>query len=106
MLNGNPVVKRLVAKGEERLSKLATQLLASERFVATLQAVVQRTLGAKGFMDRNLRLVLSAANLPSTADVRNLHERLDDLERLLAELDEKLTGVAEAQKSPAPQARA
>lgn len=106
MLKGNPVMKRLVEQGEERISKLATQLLASERFVSVLQAVVQRTLTAKGFMDRNLRLVLSAANLPSTADVRQLHDRLDDLERLLAELEEKLGTVAEGQKAPPPQARA
>ncbi|MHB1844571.1 MAG: hypothetical protein ACYCWW_07020 [Deltaproteobacteria bacterium] len=103
MLKENPVMKRLVSQGEERLSKLATQLLSSERFVTALQTVVQRTLGAKGFMDKNLRLVLSAMNLPSTGDVRQLHERLDDLERLLAELDQKLAALAPGQK---PQARA
>jgi hypothetical protein len=106
MLKDNPMVKRLVEQGEERVSKLATQLLSSERFASTLQAVVQRTLNAKGFMDKNLRLVLSAMNLPSTGDVRALHDRLDDLERLIGELDGKVAGLAEAHQAPAPQARA
>ena len=105
MLKGNPVVKKLVQQGEERVGKLATQLLASERFASTLQAVVQRTLGAKGFMDRNLRLALSAMNLPSTADVRSLQERLDELERLIVELDQKIDGLPRGSQ-PAPQARA
>lgn len=106
MLKDNPMMKRLVERGEERVSKLATQLLSSERFASTLQTVVQRTLNAKGFMDKNLRLVLSAMNLPSTGDVRGLHERLDDLERLLAELDEKVNSLAEAHQAAVPRARA
>jgi polyhydroxyalkanoate synthesis regulator phasin len=105
-LKDNPMVKRLVERGEERVSKLATQLLSSERFSSTLQTVVQRTLGAKGFMDKNLRLVLSAMNLPSTGDVRALHERLDDLERFIGELDEKVNGLAESRQGPVPRARA
>ncbi len=100
MLKGNPVVKKLVAQGEERLSKAATQLLSNERFVTALQTVVQRTLTAKGFMDKNLRLVLSAMNLPSTGDVRALHERLDDLERLIADLDRKIATAGEPGDGP------
>jgi hypothetical protein len=106
MFKGNPMVKQLVAQGEERVSKLATQLLSSERFASALQTVVQRTLGAKGFMDKNLRRVLSAMNLPSTGDVRALHDRLDDLDRLLGELDQKVDGLADARQGPVPRARA
>ncbi len=106
MVKANPRVKRWVEQGEARVSKLATQLLSSDRFASTLQTVVQRTLGAKGFMDRNLRLVLSAMNLPSTGDVRGLHDRLDDLERLIGELDEKVRALADAQPGQPPRARA
>lgn len=105
-LKDNPVMKRLVERGEERVSKLATQLLASERFAATLQTVVQRTLGAKGFMDKNLRLALSAMNLPSSGDIRALHDRLDDLERVVGELDGKIDGLLESRAERAPQAQA
>jgi polyhydroxyalkanoate synthesis regulator phasin len=105
-LKDNPMMKRLVERGEERVSKLATQLLSSDRFASSLQAMVQRTLNAKGFMDKNLRLVLSAMNLPSTGDVRGLHDRLDDLDRLVSELDEKVQGLVEARQASVPQARA
>ena len=105
-LKDNPMMKRLVERGEERVSKLATQLLSSDWFASSLQTMVQRTLNAKGFMDKNLRLVLSAMNLPSTGDVRGLHDWLDDLERLVSELDEKVQALAEARQGSVPQARA
>ncbi|MHB8417471.1 MAG: hypothetical protein ACYDCL_05315 [Myxococcales bacterium] len=106
ILEGNPVVKRLLNQGEQRIGKLASQLMANPRFVSGLQTVIQRTLSAKGFMDKNLHRVLSAVNLPSTADVRALHDRLDDLERLVGELDDKITGLAGAKPPVPPQARA
>ncbi len=106
ILEGNPVVKRILSQGEQQVGKLASQLMANPRFVTSLQTIIQRTLSAKGFMDKSLRRGLSAFNLPSTADVRALHDRLDDLERLVAELDEKVTGLAGTKLASAPQARA
>ena len=42
MLKNNPMVKRIVETGEERVSKLTQQLLANEKFVATVQALADR----------------------------------------------------------------
>jgi hypothetical protein len=95
VLQGNPVVRDVMKRGEERFSRLATQLLASERFVGLLQTTVRATLGARRVLDRNLRLTLSALNLPSTADVRAINDRLDDLERLLNDVDERLQQLAD-----------
>ena len=44
MLKDNPVMKKLVATGEERIGQIAQQLLANEKFVGTIQSVVTRTL--------------------------------------------------------------
>jgi hypothetical protein len=90
VLKDNVMVSQLVKQGEERLSKLASQLLSNEKFVQVIQVSVQRALSAKGLLDKNLKLVLAAMNLPSTADIRSLNERLDDLERLLSELEERI----------------
>ena len=94
-LQANPIVREVMKHGEERLSKLATQVLASERFVGALQATVRATLGARRVVDRNLRVALSMLNLPSTADMRAINNRLDDLERLLNDVDERLQRIAD-----------
>ena len=106
-LKDNPMVGQLMKQGEERVAKLATQLLASEKFVQVVQIAVQRALTAKGFLDKNLKLMLAAMNLPSTADIRALNERLDDLERLLGELEDRIDSVLDKNVDAAdPEARA
>jgi polyhydroxyalkanoate synthesis regulator phasin len=90
MLKNNPVVKKLVETGEERVGKLAQQLLSNEKFVQTVQTLVSRSLAAKGTLDGALRSALSAMNLPSTADVESLRSKVDDLERLLASVESKV----------------
>ena len=105
MLKDNPVVGQLMKQGEERLAKIATQLLSNEKFVQVVQTSVQRALSAKGFLDKNLKMVLAAANLPSTADIRGLNERLDDLERLLGELESRIDAALDSEDDDAHAAR-
>ncbi len=105
MIKTYPLVGKLVAKGEAQVGKAVTRLLSSDRFASMLQGAVQRALTAKGFMDKNLRIALSAMNLPSTRDVRALQNRLDDLERILTSVDQKVDELVEARPS-VPQAQA
>jgi polyhydroxyalkanoate synthesis regulator phasin len=98
MLKDNPVVKRLVETGEERLGKIAQQLLSNEKFVAMVQGLVSRSLAAKGTLDATLRTALSAMNLPSTADVELLRAKVDDLEKLLASVESKVDTLVSAKK--------
>jgi polyhydroxyalkanoate synthesis regulator phasin len=94
MLKNNPVMKKLVETGEERIGKLAQQLLSNEKFVTAIQTAVSRTLAAKGTLDKSLRSALSAMNLPSTADMEILRNKVDDLERLLAGIETKVDQLA------------
>ncbi|SET32316.1 hypothetical protein [Stigmatella erecta] len=99
MLKNNPVMKKLVETGEERIGKIAQQLLSNEKFVATVQTLVSRSLAAKGTLDTALRTALSAMNLPSTEDLEQLRTRVDDLEKLLTSVESKLdTLVSERKK--------
>ncbi|HVG58036.1 MAG TPA: hypothetical protein VNA24_05735 [Hyalangium sp.] len=98
MLKDNPVMKKLVETGEERLGKLAQQLLSNEKFVAMVQGLVSRSLAAKGTLDAALRTALSAMNLPSTADVELLRAKVDDLEKLLASVESKVDTLVSAKK--------
>ncbi|MCY1020660.1 MULTISPECIES: hypothetical protein [Pyxidicoccus] len=99
MLKNNPVMKKLVETGEERIGKLAQQLLSNEKFVATVQTLVARSLAAKGTLDSTLRTALSAMNLPSTADLEQLRSKVDDLERMLASVEGKVDTLVAAKSS-------
>jgi Mlc titration factor MtfA (ptsG expression regulator) len=98
MLKDNPVMKKLVETGEERLGKLAQQLLSNEKFVAMVQGLVSRSLAAKGTLDTALRTALSAMNLPSTADLELLRAKVDDLEKLLASVESKVDTLVNSKK--------
>jgi polyhydroxyalkanoate synthesis regulator phasin len=98
MLKNNPVMKKLVATGEERVGKIAQQLLSNEKFVGAVQSIVSRTLAAKGTLDKSLRTALSAMNLPSTGDLEILREKVDELERLLSSVEGKVDQLIEKKK--------
>ncbi|MBI3183637.1 MAG: hypothetical protein HYZ28_15980 [Myxococcales bacterium] len=98
MLKNNPVMKKLVETGEERIGKLAQQLLSNEKFVTAMQTLVSRTLAAKGSLDKSLRTALSAMNLPSTADLEILRSKVEEVERLLGSVEGKVDKLIEAKK--------
>lgn len=94
MLMENPVVKKMFELGEEQVGKLAQQLLANEKFVNAMQLVVGNSLKAKGMLDKNIRLALSAMNLPSTADLENVKHKLDELDETIKRLEENVAKIA------------
>jgi hypothetical protein len=96
MLKDNPVMKKLVATGEERIGKIAQQLLGNEKFVATVQTIVARSLSAKGTLDKSIRSALGAMNLPSTGDLEILQEKVDELERMMTSVETKVDRLVEA----------
>jgi polyhydroxyalkanoate synthesis regulator phasin len=98
MLKDNPVMKKLVATGEERVGKLVQQLMSNESFVTGVQTLVSRALLAKGAMDKSIKTALSAMNLPSTGDLDTLREKIDDLERILTQLESKVDVLVDKKK--------
>lgn len=94
MLKDNPVMKKLVATGEERVGKLVQQLMSNEKFVAGIQRIVTSGLQAKGTLDKSIRTALSAMNLPSTGDLENLRGKIDDLEKMLGSLEAKIDSIS------------
>ena len=98
MLKNNPVMKRLVESGEERVGKIAQQLLSNEKFVGAIQSIVSRSLAAKGTLDKSLRAALAAMNLPSTADLESLRHKVDDLEQLLSSVEAKMDALIPPKK--------
>jgi len=99
MLKNNPMMKRLVETGEERMGRVVQQLLSNEKFVATVQTIVSRSLAAKGSLDKSIRAALSAMNLPSAADLENVRTKVDDLERMISSLEAKIDSLSPGPKS-------
>ncbi len=91
-------MKKLVATGEERIGKLVQQLMANEKFVAGVQAIISRAFTAKGALDKSLRTALAAMNLPSTGDLETLKEKIEELERLLGQVESKVDALVETKK--------
>jgi polyhydroxyalkanoate synthesis regulator phasin len=95
MLRDNPVLKKMIETGEERVGKIATHLLSNEKLMGALQKTVSAALEAKGLVERNVQSVLSTMNIPSAADVHRLQGKIDELERVFEALSAK---IAELQK--------
>ncbi len=91
----NPAVKRALRAGEERVGKLVTGLLSSERVMHGVQAVMTSALTAKSTFDRGVKTALSAVNLPTTEDVEELRHKLVELEALLDGIADKVERGAE-----------
>jgi len=92
----NPWVQKVMAAGEAQLDRLTSQLLGSEKFASVVQIAVSRTLSARDTLDRSIRAVLATMNLPSVQDIDDLRRRLDELDRSIAELADKLSQLEKA----------
>lgn len=90
MLKDNPFVKRWFESGEERMGQFVQQLLSNQSFISAIQGFISRSLIAKETWDKTLRTALSAMNLPSTQDLELLRTKVEDLERILSSIEEKL----------------
>ena len=100
-LRDNPLLKKLIATGEERLSKLATELLANDKVMGTLQKTVSAALEAKGMMERSVQGALSTMNIPTAGDVKKLEGKIEELEKVFEALSSKISDLQKSEK-PAP----
>ncbi len=97
MLRENAMFKKMIATGEERMSKIASQLLSNEKFMGALQKAVSAALEAKGTVEKGVQTALGAMNIPTAGDVRKLEGKIEELEKVFESLTSKIT---ELQKKP------
>ena len=102
MLRENAVFKKMIATGEERVSRIASQLLGSETFMGALQKAVTAGIEAKGTLERAAQTALSAMNIPTSGDVQKLEGKIAELEKVFEGLSTK---IAELQKRDGTQPR-
>ena len=103
----NPLVKKALSAGEERVGKAVAAVLSNERVMAGVQSAVSSAMSARAVVERGVRSAMQAVNLPTTDDVAELKRRLAELESIidgLAERIEKGAGApAGGAASPAPE---
>jgi hypothetical protein len=102
MLRDNEVLKKMIATGEERMSKIASQLLQNERFMGALQKTMAAALDVKATAERAAHSALAAMNIPTSGDVKKLEGKIEELEKVFEGLTAK---IAELQKKEAAQAQ-
>ncbi len=94
-LRENPVFKKMIETGEERMSKIAAQLLGNEKFMGALQKAVTAAMEARGTLESAAQTALSAMNIPTSGDVKKLEGKIEELEKVFEGLSTK---IAELQK--------
>ena len=81
------VVGRLAGRGEEAMSRLMDELGRNRAVTDALT----RAVAAKGMLDSASRTALTQVGLAPADDVRELRQRVMDLEKRLAELEGRST---------------
>ena len=91
------VVGRLAGRGEEAMSRLVDELGRNR----TVADALTRALAANGMLDTASRTALTQVGLAPAEGVRELRQRVMDLEKRLAELEGGTTRRATRQRKPA-----
>jgi hypothetical protein len=86
----NPMLKRALEEGEQRVGHAVGKLLSSDRMTTGLQSLLTSALHAKGTFERGVQQALHAANLPSRDDVAALKRRLEEIEDMIDGLGRKV----------------
>jgi hypothetical protein len=86
----NPLVKKALDAGEERVGKIVAAVLSSEKAMAAVQAAVTSAMNARSTLEKGVRTAMQAANLPTTDDVAELRRRLEELEAIIDGLAARL----------------
>jgi len=93
--DANGIVQSILNLGEERMGEVINQLLANDTFVTMIQSTITSSLAAKQTVDKRLLGLLSTFNVPSLEDVEALSGKLDELEDLLAEVEDRIHRIRE-----------
>ena len=104
MLRENPMLKKMIATGEERASKLAAQLLSNEKFMNAVQKAVTAAMEARGTAERAAQTALSAMNIPTASDVKKLEGKIEELEKVFEGLSAKIAELQKKEQPPPPPA--
>ena len=97
--NDTHILRRLYGLGEERLGRLAEDLLSNPRVAEAFSAALRKAFETKGRVDRNMQTVLALLNVPSRGDLNRLLTKLEAIQGNLANLNLKIDRLL-AERAP------
>jgi len=89
-LRDNPLLKKMIATGEERMSKVAANLLTNEKLMGVVQKTFSAALDVKGIVEKNVQTALSTLNVPTASDVKKLEGKIEELEKVFESLSTRI----------------
>lgn len=98
------MLHRLLGVGEERLVRLAQEILANPRLAEAFASALRKAAETRGKVDRNLQNILHLLNLPSRGDVNRLLTKMETLQGSLVSLNLKIDRLL-AESRPRPRRR-
>lgn len=103
------VLSSLVGRGEEVFGVFLEELGKNPRVREQLGKTLERAVGAKRAVDKNMQTVLSVLNVPSRADYSRVLTKIEALQGSVVNLSMKIDRLVAAQETapshPAPAAR-
>ncbi len=96
----HPVVKQVIATGEEQATKVVGKLLSDQRVSHGLQELLAAAAAARATVEAGVQAALHAANLPTAEELRTMRQKLSELEAQVEALNSRFKFEGEA--APAP----
>ena len=102
MSESRGVFERLRARGEEVFAQISNELMSNEHFVKAMQGAMR----GKEKLDQAAARALKTMNVPTRTEFKRAVQRIEALERELADVKAKATARAKpAARRPAKKAR-
>jgi uncharacterized protein YlxW (UPF0749 family) len=92
----HPVVKQVIASGEEQASRVVGRLLSDQRVSQGLQELLAAAAAARATVEAGVQAALHAANLPTADELRSMRQKLSELEAQVEALNGRLQAEGEA----------
>lgn len=97
----HPVVKQVIATGEEQATRVVGKLLSDQRVSQGLQELLAAAAAARATVESGVQAALHAANLPTADELRSMRQKLSELEAQVDALNGRFK-AEDAAATPAP----
>jgi hypothetical protein len=88
-IRNHPLFAKVMSRGEEGIGKVVAQVLSDERVTTGIQGFVESTQAARRQIERGIRHVLHAFQIPTLEEIETIREKIGEIEAIVSELAER-----------------